>query len=398
MTLRIVIVLLLELAMHSASAAVPPLTLRGGLPHCEAVFQAGKGRVAFLGGSITEGGGWRDDVCDRLRTRFPNCEFTFVNAGLASTGSTTAAFRLERDVLAAGVPDLLFFEAAVNDDQDEQLTAEQAVRSYEGVVRHVRRVAPNCDVALIHFVNPHLLELAQRGERSVSVAAHERVADRYDAPSLDVPRVLAQEIASGRMDWDRYGGTHPGPAGHRLVADRVEEMLQVAWSRPGHSVEPWLLPPPLDPRCFAAGRLIEPGDLPDFHGEGFTLQIPDWKAIGGGTRERFETVPVLAADRLGATCTFTVTGNAVGLWVLAGPDAGRVLASVDGGSAREVELFHAFSPGLHYPRPVILADGLPDGPHRVTLTVAESHARASKGRAVRIVAVLVNVPRAEPRP
>ena len=46
--------------------------LRGGLDNCRLRFERDQiGRVAFLGGSITEGGAWRDRVCQELRRRFP---------------------------------------------------------------------------------------------------------------------------------------------------------------------------------------------------------------------------------------------------------------------------------------------------------------------------------------
>ena len=74
--------------------------MRGGLDNCRLRFEREKvGRVAFLGGSITEGGAWRDLVCQELRKRFPDTQFDFINAGIASMGSTPGAFRFSRDVL-----------------------------------------------------------------------------------------------------------------------------------------------------------------------------------------------------------------------------------------------------------------------------------------------------------
>ena len=79
-----------------------------------------KGRVVFLGGSITYNKGWRDEVCNYIQQRFPETEFDFINAGIPSMGSTPGAFRFKRDVLANGTVDLLFEEAAVNDDTNRR--------------------------------------------------------------------------------------------------------------------------------------------------------------------------------------------------------------------------------------------------------------------------------------
>jgi hypothetical protein len=89
--------------------------VRGGLANSARVFtQTKTGRVALLGGSITENPGWRDSICAYLERPFPETRFEFIAAGIASTGSTPGAFRLVRDVLSKGKVDLLFEEAEVN--------------------------------------------------------------------------------------------------------------------------------------------------------------------------------------------------------------------------------------------------------------------------------------------
>ncbi|HUP79330.1 MAG TPA: prolyl oligopeptidase family serine peptidase, partial [Pirellula sp.] len=109
--------------------------LRNGLQKCKTKFEQTKlGRVAFLGGSITASNGWRNLVCEDLERRFPDTKFDFVDAGIGSLGSTPGAFRFQRDVLARGPVDLLFEEAAVNDDTNGFSDVEQ-VRGMEGIVR-----------------------------------------------------------------------------------------------------------------------------------------------------------------------------------------------------------------------------------------------------------------------
>jgi len=76
---------------------------RNKLHNAQIVFEREKhGRVAFLGGSITYNGGWRDSICAYLQKHFPNTQFDFVAAGIPSMGSTPGAFRFERDVLGKG--------------------------------------------------------------------------------------------------------------------------------------------------------------------------------------------------------------------------------------------------------------------------------------------------------
>lgn len=83
------------------------ITLRGSFDNSRiAIENKGKATVAFMGGSITEMDGYRPMLMDFLAKRYPECQFTFINAGISSTCSTTGAFRLPRDVLSQGSVDL----------------------------------------------------------------------------------------------------------------------------------------------------------------------------------------------------------------------------------------------------------------------------------------------------
>ena len=44
------------------------------------------GRIAFLGGSITHNGGWRDELMRYFTKRFPQTTFEFVAAGIPGPG------------------------------------------------------------------------------------------------------------------------------------------------------------------------------------------------------------------------------------------------------------------------------------------------------------------------
>ena len=106
--------------------------IRGGLENCRIRFARKKrGRIVFLGGSITQMGGWCKAVMADLAKRFPQTEFDAVNAGIGSMGSTPHSFRFSRDVLNNGPVDLLFIEAAVNDESNG-MTPLEMVRGMEG--------------------------------------------------------------------------------------------------------------------------------------------------------------------------------------------------------------------------------------------------------------------------
>ncbi len=384
-----------SLPASSETAPADPVLLRGNLASAEAFRTAKTGHVAFLGGSITENAtGHTAMIPAWLKERFPETSFTFTNAGISSTCSHTGAFRLERDILAVGPPDLLFVEFAVNDDQDAAHSRAQAIRGMEGIVRHLRRVHPETDIVMIHFVNPEMLALLAKGETPVSVAAHEAVAERYGVSSVNVGAALAREIASGNMTWEKdYGGVHPNQAGYRFVTGLVVSLLDRAWSGPvSPEPGPRELPEPLDPGSFDRGRFLDPRSA-SWMG-GWTSGPCGVELLPlGSIRARFKDEIVTVASEPGAAMTVAFEGNALGALVLAGPDAGTLESSVDGGPFVPVDLYHQHSKGLNYPRTVMLHQDLGPGFHQATLRVAGTRNESSLGHRVAILQFAVNAGR-----
>lgn len=359
---------------------------RGSLENCRLQFlKERKGTVAFLGGSITEMNGYRPMVCDILRRRFPQTDFKFINAGISSTCSTTGAFRLASDI---GPVDLLFVEFAVNDDQDAGHTRVECIRGMEGIVRHARLLKANVDVVITHFVNEGMLQTLQSGKIPLTIEAHETVAVHYDVPTIRLAEEVAAEIAAGKLTWQQYGGVHPAPYGNAICASMIDELLNRAWhDAPDDNKKPTphSLPAPLDPLNYERGRFIDPKEARA--AEGWTLGIPDWSHLPGGKRDRFTSIPMLCATEPGKQMALDFEGTAVGAYVVAGPDAGIVEASVDGGEFRQVDLYHHFSAGLHYPRTVLFATDLKPGKHSLTLRVsAQTHSAGHAVRAMQFVA------------
>ena len=149
--------------------------MRSGLKNSHIKFERDKkGRVAFLGGSITYNSGWRDSICSYLIKRFPETEFEFIAAGVPSTGTTPAAFRLERDVLPHGSVNLLFEEAAVNDASNGRKSEEQ-IRAMEGIVRHVRESNSDIDIVMMHFVDPNKMIDYNNGIEPKVISNHNKL-------------------------------------------------------------------------------------------------------------------------------------------------------------------------------------------------------------------------------
>lgn len=397
--LSIVVVAALSLSAAAQDANVSAINksanaqMRGNLQNCLHKFKHDKtGHVAFLGGSITEMNGYRPIMEKWLTTQFPETQFTFTNAGIASTCSHTGAFRLQRDVLSKGPVDLLLVEFAVNDDQDAHHTSDDCTRGMEGIIRHTIRNNPMTDIVMIHFVNPEMLATAQAGKMQLSATQHEAIAKHYNISSVNMPAEVADRIRAGTLTWDQFGGTHPGPIGNQLAADLVAEILSDRWKNNETKPAPIALEKisPLIKSNFEYGHWLS-HDVAKL-GDGWTRGVPNWKAIAGSQRDRFNNEEMLFGDQPGAALSLNFDGTAIGAFVLAGPDAGQLEVQIDGGDWKTIELFHGYSSGLHYPRTIMFATELQPGSHQVNVRISDNHSDKSKGHAARILSFVANGP------
>lgn len=367
-------------------------TLRGDYRNSYQMFEKERvGTVAFLGGSITEMKGWRDMICEDLKQRFPYTKFTFIDAGIPSTGSTPGAFRLADDVLSKAKVDLLFVEAAVNDDTNGFNAIEQ-VRGMEGIVRHALLSNPSMDIMMLHFIYDPFIPKLDGGQMPDVILNHERVANHYLVPSVNLATEIAARMREGEFNWEQFGGTHPKPLGHAYYVATINKVLDEMYAScvaAGTAVKPHVLPAvPLDGYSYTNGKLV---DIRQAHiNKGWQL-VPSWTPrLIAETRPGFVDVPMLETDRPGAKLTLDFEGTAVGIFCVSGPAAGILEYSIDGATFKKLDTFTAWSGGLYIPWVYMFDTELPKGKHRLMLRMSKDHHPQSKGTACQIRQFVVN--------
>lgn len=364
--------------------------LRDGLSNAYAKFtREKKGRVAFLGGSITYNPGWRDETCRYLKEKFPGTEFEFIATGKPSCGSVPHSFRLEQDVLAKGPVDLLFFEAAVNDynvDPKSSSNArwEDCLLGTEGVVRHMRAANPACDVVQLHFIHPeYCIPAYKEGKIPFVIETQEKVAQYYGCPSLNLARECCERMDAKQFTWaGDFRDLHPSPFGQRLYANGIARLLDAGFAAAqkaqADAAKPHLMPEkPLDARSFAGGRFGGLKSARDL--AGFELKpkgTMNWPGWGG---------PALEATQAGSSFAFDFEGTACGLLIYAGHDTCVLEFSVDGGEWKKVDTFTAWSRSATLAWAVMLERDLPKGKHAVRVRIAPGQRTA-----LRVIELLEN--------
>lgn len=363
---------------------------RDRLDNARLVFaQEKRGRVGFIGGSITVATGWRDQTCDMLRERFPETEFDFINAGIGGTNSTLGAMRLEHDVFAKGRVDLLFVEFAVN-DEETSTPDNRLERAMEGIVRRARTLNPNIDIVIQYFMQQDTQETVTQGQLPATVECHERIAEHYRIPAVNMTAAVTAKLNEGSLTWDEFSRDtcHPTEKGHALYADQIARLFTAMWdaqSPEGATVTPHPLPHALDTKNYERGRFVDVGEA---------RLLSGWSVEKGWTAEKTcnygGPVDVLTATAPGATLELTFEGTLIGISAITGMDAGTLEFSVDGGSVTTLNLFDSYCTQFHRPVCRILAEDLSEGTHVLRVTVSEESHEKSEGHAARILQFVQN--------
>ena len=366
-------------------------TLRGSLQNSFRKFEKERrARVAFLGGSITEMNGWRNMVEQQLQQRFPYTQFEWVEAGIGSTGTTPGSFRLQHDILSKGKIDLLFVEAAVNDDTNGFSALEQ-VRGMEGEVRHALESNPEMDIVMLHFIYDPFIPLIARRQMPDVILNHERVANHYLIPSVNLCQEIGERMQDGEFTWDDFGGTHPKPFGHKFYAAAIGHLFDEMWkgvSPEGPIVAHELPIKPLDTYSYYNGDFIalEKARL----NKGWEL-VGNWHPDNKAEkRNGFVDVPMLEATRPGDRLTLDFRGKAIGIFCVSGPSAGILEYSVDGAPFKELDTFTQWSHNLYIPWVYMLETELEDTDHKLVLRISKKKNPASMGTECQIRNFVVN--------
>ena len=348
-----------------------------------------KGRVAFMGGSITEHGAWRTKVCNYLKEKFPETSFEFINAGISSTGSTPGAFRLEKEVLSAGPIDLFFEEAAVNDRTNGYDKTAQ-VRGMEGIVRHALQSNPDMDIVIMHFVDPDKIEEFNKGIIPEEIVNHEKVASHYSVNTINLAREVTDRINAGEFNWaNDFKDLHPSLFGHEVYTASIKAFLNNAYSgNVSVMVTPHKLPGKLDRFSYTSGYYLPVDKARNI--KGWTLD-KNWVPTDGvGTRPQYVNLPAMIATDPGSELELQFEGSAIGICIASGPDAGMIEYSVDGKPFRQLDLIRKWSGILHLPWYLMLEEELKSKKHKLIIRISPSRNEKSKGHACRILHFLVN--------
>lgn len=374
---------------------------RGGLPNFFrklAKAQAGEkdpkgepilSRIVYYGGSITAGAGaskpnlcYREMLTRYLRGLYPKATLLETNAAIGGTTSWLGAFRLRADVFDHWVPtDLVIIEFAVNDGSSPE---PQVYASMEGIVRQLRAQNPACDIVFVYTIAKDQLDAFKKGELPDRIKWHEKIAEHYGIPSVNMSLCVAQKVLANELPFEEFSkdGCHPTDKGYAMYMDALTpffEKCRAASEQPAPPVK-HAMPAPLSPRAMDKAKMI-PYEKVSFDDK--------WKIGQESPVDKF--FHVLASDTPGATIGIKFKGDSLGYFDTIGPDTGDLEFSVDGGDWKPRSNWDVWAKGGYRPHCRIVVEELdPAAVHEVKLRIAEKQPPESKGRFYRPAFFLVN--------
>jgi lysophospholipase L1-like esterase len=350
---------------------------RGGLGNTLAKLQAGgEVRIAYFGGSITAQAGWRVKTLKWFAEQWPKAKVVEINATIGGTNSEHGVYRCGQDVLAHK-PDLVFVEFAVNDGGGDP---GGVWRAMEGIVRQVRRANPLTDICYVYTFRVGYEAQLDAGHNPPAAGFHERVADRYGIPSINVAMRTAELARAGKLVYTpKLGpdgkklpveagvtlfsddGVHPLDGGHQVYFEVIRDAF--GQLRPAAQPQPHALPAPLLADNWEAAKLVPL--KPAMLSAGWRKLAPT-EGLAKGFASRLPELWI--AEKPGETISFRFRGTTAKLYDLLGPDGGQVSVEVDGKVSGPRPRFDSYCTYWRLAN-LPLAGGLPDGVHTVKVTI-----------------------------
>jgi len=380
----------LSFALLLTAHAADDVKVRGGLPNfCRTLAKRDRTRIVYFGGGITQGLGaakpglaYRSGVTRYFRKQFLKASIVEYVHSVPGTGSWLAAFRTNKEVVRHYIPlGLVVVEFAVDDRGEPE---ERVIASVEGIVRQIRARCPEAEILFLYALCKDDMDAFKKGKLPDCIRRHEKVAEHYSIPSVNMAQSVASKIQSGELTFEEFSedGIHPTDKGHALYVEAVKPLIdrcKAAAETDGEPVK-YKLPKPLSKCPLDKAQLVscERADLET-----------GWLGWQESPVERF--FHVVRCEEPGPTVTLRFQGDTVGYFDAIGPDCGDLEYSLDGGGWKHQANFDQEAKTGHRAHARLVAEGLdPKKTHELKLRVARKKPKGSTGRWARLAFFLVN--------
>ena len=333
--------------------------------------------VAYMGGSITEMKGWRDNTSLYLERTY-SVDVNEVNVSVSGTGTGLGVFRYQNDLLSHN-PDLVFIEYASNGGEAEHL---------EGIIRMTWEHDPTTDICFVYTGPESSYQYYSNGELPPYPAMSEKLAEYYNIPSVFFVKQAFDMYESGQLSLFGDGTPgriqytsdkiHPTEEGHRLAVGAIARSIlnmEKTFDKESYSIKPHTL----TQKTYTSSPFTKATYSTDFSKLKFDGEFKEYPYVSGTEYKNFDyEVSSYIVQRLcknicgtqtpGSSVTVRFKGTAIGFLVVDGPFSGQLRVSVDGVDKGTLEIYNKASAKAARVESRFIS-GLSDGEHVVTFTL-----------------------------
>ena len=350
---------------------------RGGLSRTLRKLGEASLTVGFAGGSITDprtGQNWPEPVIAWFVETFPGVRVFVENMAIGATGSESAVFRAQRDLIDRDC-DLVFVEYAVN---DQGVAPGTRRKTREGLLRKLL-AGQGRDIVLTYTYGQAMYEDMAAGKIPATIAEFEQLGEHYGIGSVWMGLHAFHEVQAGRMRWEEWlpDGVHPQSRGSLSYAQSVTAFLEkelIAGPGAGRILTGNRLPAPLDNDNWQTAASVPFSDV--------TLTGP-WCVRRWPTNEWIDQVLDTAA--IGARLSFRFDGRVLSLGLDFGKASADFRYRLDGADWQTVHLDRPQWCGdSGWYRFVTVRDDLPSALHEIEIEVIHGNTPECAGTNFRL--------------
>lgn len=263
-------------------------------------------KVAFLGGSITQGSlASTPEKCYAYRTyswwekAFPKAAIQYWNAGIGGTTSHLGVGRVEEEVLSQK-PDFVIVEFSVNDPDADPHFQE----TYESLVRRILAADWKPALMLVHNV--------RYDDGGNAEAIHRPIGEHYHLPSVSMKPSIYTLVEEKKIDKRMItpDDLHPNDLGHEWVAgvithylEKIRQKAQMTEMQTDEKDSFLPLPAPMTPSTYEKAKRFRNYQMDPIENIGFEKDETPQQCISDCFKRGWQS------KEQGARITFAVEGR-----------------------------------------------------------------------------------------
>lgn len=324
-------------------------------------------KVAFIGGSITQGGNYTKPFIEKWQADRTGT-ITTINAGIGGTGSNYGSLRFYDDVLKKK-PDIVFVEFTLNDEVFQESIVKKSI---ESLIRQAYAAEHQPVIAFIYIPDRRIVDGVYKIANDVTY--YDEVLSYYGIDGLNAHQLVVDAVKTEKYVWDDFvpdNDVHPDAVQGKNIAELIYNEFKK------NNYETYLKNIQWDEvKGFNAQDYKKPGPVSilkgNYDSSWSDSKVDDVVTEGYGVPTTMPFDNFMATSKNGATMTYSFSGTKLGITTLygkKGSSAYYTISNSDGILEKSGTMSNFIGRYDWYENIMIIIDDLEDTEHTLKIIV-----------------------------